>query len=1272
MKTKLILLLFYYLLFNGIFMTTTINSTYGSPKSSYPRLMANTDDIARAKKWIKKYSWYRQIFEEHKAEINRFIQHRPIYVSPIKQTYQYKMYTCPQHDVELIYDEFSPHEHRCPADSTEVYRGEKYDAAWAGWYNERLAKHLVWMGLLYQVYGDEKYAEAAREILVAFADLYLDYPTENTILGPAHVFFGTLSESFWGVNMSYGYDLVYNYKGFTRKDRKHLKEQLFYPLAKITQQFPESASNRQLWYNNVSAAVGFLYEDQELIDFALKGEYGFEWQLGSALPESGFWAEGPGYHFVALRGMIHLAEMARHNGMDLYHWEIAGRSMKKMFDAPFDWIKPNYEFPRIKDSGGGNILEYATFYEVGYAVYKDPKYLALLNLTHIQRGTQVVGQDSGLGVQREPLTLFNLEPELPEQRMEIYPEKSVNIKGNGFSILRNGSGKDRRYLYLDYGIMGGEHGHPDRLQMGYYALGRNWIVDPLNESYFNPNLQTWYRQSIAHNTLVLDQTTQTWTNGYGIFFGTLPAIQIAAGGSETMYPGAKLIRTLIQIGDYFVDLCDVECGEPRIVDYPIHSFDRLTIEGVDFKKQPIDRFGHQPGIPGYDQLTEIYSGKTDDDWNAFFGTAEGECLLVLAIGEDGTEVFKAMTPPIGGFYKQMVKNQRPLPMFFSRRMTDKTRFAHLFQAFRDSLFVIHFEKSDTPNHYLVFRTNGVDEIQTDLENSIYYVLRKEQDQPTLLAGFGLTEVVSNEIQILNAQIALKQFECHWKKDKLSITTVDDFGRVKIFAPQINKIELNDRLFPFERDGDYVILTQDSGIAINLIAPTDSLLFQGIQNKLLVQVSNYTDQAITDQIKFRLAANWQEQVESQLDWWGGIVNLKATNKIPPLKKLFPEAYRKDVRWIDGMSAESKTIQAGKSEIFEISLPIPNDAPPVNFPVQIEFGNQSIQTTLAVKPPISVDLIVPNATKEMLLIKLSNLTYQNLKVSTQLILNSAWQVLGNLTNEIDLPARKTATIKVPIQFIGYNPDEQLYPIRLILKSENFHTEIIRDFYVGVAYFAVTPPSLEGDWQGWNRANPMTIDKPNQVCKLLMGNQPWKGTDDLSAKIYAMYDDTYLYIGAEVIDDTVIEHWDFPRMSYPWDTDCMEVVIDTRTNSAQGSDPPTPGLFRQLCMPEYRTTDFGAKAWLGGAAGGPLLPKPNLVQGSETYFTKTDQGYNIICRFPLLSLRDIIAEPGCKIGFDVAINDNDGTNYRKNMHIWAGFTQNQSWWDMGTIGALIFGKK
>jgi hypothetical protein len=146
----------------------------------------------------------------------------------------------------------------------------------------------------------------------------------------------------------------------------------------------------------------------------------------------------------------------------------------------------------------------------------------------------------------------------------------------------------------------------------------------------------------------------------------------------------------------------------------------------------------------------------------------------------------------------------------------------------------------------------------------------------------------------------------------------------------------------------------------------------------------------------------------------------------------------------------------------------------------------------------------------------------------------------------------------------------------------------------------------------------------------------------------------------------------MSYPWDTDCMEIVLDTRIGSGQGYDPPTPGLFRHLSLAEYRETDFSADAWQGAGAGGPLLPKPNLVPEGQTFFHRGRSGYAMIARYPLSRLNGAVIVPGFKIGFDVAINDNDGTNYRKNQHIWAGYNQNQSWWDMGTIGALIFGPK
>jgi hypothetical protein len=1252
-----------------IFIFIVLSSIATADERSHPRLMADEREIALAQQWMVQFPWYRHIIDEHKKEIDAFLAHGPIHVSPLKQTYQYQMYTCPKHLVELLYDEQKPFEHRCPRDTMEVFKGGKYDMAWAGWYNRRLASYLVWMGILYNLRGDTTYAEAGRSILTQFADLYLKYPTENTILGPAHVFFGTLSESFWGVDMVYGYDLLYAYKGFSEADRRTLKEELFYPLAHITQLFPESASNRQLWYNDVSAAVGFLYGDQELIDFAVKGKYGFEWQLGSALPESGFWPEWSGYHYVALRGMIHLAEMGRHNGYDFYHQEIAGRSMKKMFDSPFLLIKPNYEFPRIKDSGGGSILEYAPYYEVGYAVFRDPRYLALLNLTHLQRGTQLVGETSALGQAPEPITMFNLVPDLPGGTQEVRPFESFNLVGNGFAVLRNGEG--RNYLYLDYGIMGGEHGHPDRLQIGYYANGRNWIVDPLNELYTNPNLQLWYRQSIAHNTLVVDQTTQTWTNGFGRYFGSLPSLQVASGGTTTAYPGITLTRTVLQIDNYFIDLFDATAPEKHVYDLPLHGFGTLTISGATLEQQPVDLFGNKPGIPGYDQLTQIAAGPAHDGWHGVF-TDKGKRLAVRILGEPGTQVMAAMTPPIGGFYKQMVDEQVRVPMAITRRITSATRFASLIESCEPDESITAFSKTGEPDTYCLERRSGNEYIHADVAGSHYSLVRVEGEKLRLAAGFNIAEISLNGKPLISSSFPLEYIQCRWSDSTIEVIAPAKFDRLKINGEQVARISVNGSDFPFTRKGAYVMITQATGIAVEVTTSRDSLLFIGRDNTIRVQLWNPGKEARRGTIAIQLAQDWEQRVQSQVTWWGGIVNLIATNKKPVERHLSPPQFASDVSWIHGLSSQETTIPSGGTATVVLRVHVPPTATPATYPARVIFCADTVRTSFVVCDPVNAHLRMPNGATSDLVLDISNNTPDRVRVDAALTLDSAWTARSSLRHSSTLSPAQSKSVRIPISLTGYTRDDQLYPIHARISLGEFRLELVHDFYVTTARFAVLPPSFDGSWKGWVRDRSVRIHNASQIGRLLFGNQPWRGEKDLSASISVMYDATYLYVGADVTDDSLVTHWDFPRMSYPWDTDAMEVVLDARTDCTQGHDPPTPGMYRHLSLAEYRMTDFGAEAWQGGGAGGPLLPTPNLVPGAETFFHRTAGGYSMFVRYPLASLRGIVATPGGSIGFDVAINDNDGTNYRKNQHIWAGYNQNQSWWDIGTIGRLVFGPR
>lgn len=1234
-------------------------------QDGYPRLLADQQDIVRARAWVRDHAWYRAIIERQKRLCDEFIK-RPVYVSPIKQVYEYKMYTCPKHDVELLYEETEPFRHRCRVDTTEFYSGGKYDMAWAGWYNRLLASRLVWLGVLYQLYGDERYAEAGRQILTRFADLYLQYPTSNTILGPAHVFFGTLSESFWGVDMAYGYDLLATYPKFTAAERKKIKEQLFYPLAKITQQFPESASNRQLWYNNVSAAVGFLYNDRDLIDFALHGTYGFFWQLGSALPESGFWPEWSGYHYVALRGMIHLAEMARHNGIDLYNVTVAGRSMKTMFDAPFEIVLPNYEFPRLKDSGGGNILEYAPYYEVGYAVYRDPRYLPILHRTNVLRGTQVVGETSALGEDKSPVTIFNLVPDLPPSSASIIPEHSVDMEGNGFAALRNGNGADLRYLYLDYGIMGGEHGHPDRLQIGYYANGRNWIVDPLNESYFNPNLQLWYRQTIAHVTPVLDQTSQTWTNGQRIFFGALPTMQVASGMSATAYPGSLVKRTLIQVGDYFVDLVDVEGPDKRIIDWPLQSFGSLMLSGLRLTPEPRDLFGHEPGIPGYDQLRDIRSAETSEGWSGVFTDSDGH-LSVLAAGETGTRVFQAIAPTIGGFYKQMVKEPRPMPIIISRRIADTTRFAHLLHAHRERPRVHSFARSGR-NAYEVVHAEGKDRITADVTGRAYSLVQTTGSDIRTASGFNVTTVSLDGRTIAESDVMLPSLECRWEGANLIVTVDSAWSELRILAQGATGIVVNGISQKADwSDGMVVIRQRERPVLVPTAFHTR--LSQGMTNELVVRVFNPTEDTVRSAVTLHLPDDWEERVKSQLEWWGGVVNLLPLNKGSVRRTVMPAAYPTGAEWFAGISSGPIALSPGESRDLRLAVNVPNNAPPVTFDLTWKFAGTVRKQEASIVPPVTADLKVPNGGPLRFDVILTNTTSGKIEVRAAVEAHEAWSLRGERSRTVSLEPGERKTIGIPVLLSKPSPDRQHYPVRVAVTTGGFSSTMERDLYAGVAHPAVEPPLLDGSWRGWDRSMPMTIDQKNQVHKLLLGNQPWGGAKDLSANVYAMYDDDYLYVGADVQDQTNVTTWDFPAMSYPWDTDCMEVVVDTRLGADQGSDPPTPGLSRHLSLAEYRKTEFPKERWQGAGAGGPLIPKPLLVPNAETFYTRTSSGYVLICRYPRASFANDLFRPGSKVGFDVAINDNDGATYRKNVHIWAGYTSNQTWWDLGSMGMLVF---
>ena len=87
--------------------------------------------------------------------------------------------------------------------------------------------------------------------------------------------------------------------------------------------------------------------------------------------------------------------------------------------------------------------------------------------------------------------------------------KSVNFFGVGYGILRQTTAAGTTSLLLEYGPVC-SHGHPDKLCLDLYAFDERLIPDPGCVWYEQPIYRQWYRTTLAHNTLVVDELDQSW------------------------------------------------------------------------------------------------------------------------------------------------------------------------------------------------------------------------------------------------------------------------------------------------------------------------------------------------------------------------------------------------------------------------------------------------------------------------------------------------------------------------------------------------------------------------------------------------------------------------------------------------------------------------------------------------------------------------------------------------------------------------------------------
>ena len=166
------------------------------------------------------------------------------------------------------------------------------------------------------------------------------------------------------------------------------------------------------------------------------------------------------------------------------------------------------------------------------------------------------------------------------------------------------------YLAFEYGPHGGGHGHPDKLGFVLHARGKILAVDPGCIAYGNPAHRGWYRQTLSHNTIVVDHKSQQPTEGQLEFAAFGQNMGIACARSDGAYPGVLLRRTLAVIGDTVLDLYLCSSKDKHTYEWAYHNRGNLE---CDVQMRPLK---NAPEGDGYRWASGWQRGNASRLWRA--------------------------------------------------------------------------------------------------------------------------------------------------------------------------------------------------------------------------------------------------------------------------------------------------------------------------------------------------------------------------------------------------------------------------------------------------------------------------------------------------------------------------------------------------------------------------------------------------------------------------------------------------------------------------------
>ncbi|ADY51764.1 Heparinase II/III family protein [Pseudopedobacter saltans DSM 12145] len=418
----------------------------------------------------------------------------------------------------------------------------------------------------YQISGDVKYANYVKDMLLNYASQYKKWPLhpkakQNHQGGK--IFWQALNDCVWQVYVIQGYDMVYD--AISSKDRSTIENQLFVPILKFLTEDCYTTFNKihnhGTWNVAAVGMTGYVLNKPNYVEMALKGskkdgKSGYLAQINQLFSPDGYYMEGPYYQRYALLPFVLFAKAINNYQPNLKIFDYRDKLLVKAINTSLQLTYTDGTFFPINDAIKDKTyetIELVYGLDLAYADIKAEPFL----LDIAQRQKKVIVSDAGLAVAKA----------ISEGKSQPFNYVSQWIKDGGkgdeggLGIIRSGSNEDQQCLLMKAASQGMGHGHFDRLNILYYdnnteiffdyGASRFINIESKRGGHYLPENDSWAKQTVAHNTVVVDQKSQYQAKVSEaekhspnlIYFGKNNQMQIVSAEETNAYDGVNLLRT---------------------------------------------------------------------------------------------------------------------------------------------------------------------------------------------------------------------------------------------------------------------------------------------------------------------------------------------------------------------------------------------------------------------------------------------------------------------------------------------------------------------------------------------------------------------------------------------------------------------------------------------------------------------------------------------------------------------------------------------------------